>query len=113
MAEFTKISKVSDIPKGEMMGFTVSGKQILVANFEGKFYAVDAICSHSFGFLPKGKLEDHIVTCPVHKAQFDVISGKVVKDVNPLVRLSTGGRGASNLNSYETKVEGEDIFVKV
>ena len=113
MADFVKIVKVSNIPKGSMKGFTISDKQILVANVDGKFYAMDAICSHSFGYLPKGKLDGYIITCPVHRAQFDVVSGKVAKDVNPLMRLSTGGRGATDLNNYETKVEGEDIFIKV
>jgi len=113
MAEFIKVAKSSEIPPGSMMGFTVSGKQILIANVEGKFYAIDAICSHSSGYLPKGRLDGHIVTCPVHKAQFDVVSGKVAKDVNLFMKLPTGGKGASDLNSYQTKVEGEDIFVKV
>lgn len=112
MDNFTKVAEANEIPVGDMKGFTIAGKQILVANVEGKFYAMDAICSHSFGYLPKGKLDGHIVTCPVHRAQFDVISGKVAKDVNPLMRLSVG-HGASDLNSYDTKVKGEDLFIKI
>lgn len=113
MAGFVKVGKTTDIKNGSMKGFTVAGKQILVANVDGKFYAVDAICSHSFGYLPKGKLSGHIVTCPVHQAQFDLASGRVVKNVNSLIRLATGGKGASDLTSYQTKVEGEDILIKV
>ena len=35
-----------------MKGFTVNGKQILVANAEGSFFVLDAICSHMQGYLP-------------------------------------------------------------
>jgi len=111
--KFTTVAKTNEIPKGTMKGFTVNGKQILVANVNGKFYAMDAVCSHSYGYLPAGKLNDNIVTCPVHRAQFDVLSGKVHKNVNTLMRLSTGGKGATDLNTYEVEVEGNEIKIKI
>ena len=74
-----KVCKVSDVPKAAMKGFTVKSRQILIANVDGNFYAVDAICPHMNGYLPSGKLERNEVVCPVHRARYNVATGKLVK----------------------------------
>jgi Ferredoxin subunits of nitrite reductase and ring-hydroxylating dioxygenases len=106
-----KVCNVSDVPEGTMRGFTVKFRYILLANAGGKFYALDAVCPHMGGYLPIGKFEDGIVTCPVHGSQYDVKTGKLVKDVSPLLRVVTGG-GSRDLNSYEVEVKDESVFVK-
>jgi len=95
-----------------MKGFTVENKQILIANVGGTFYAIDAVCSHMNGYLPSGELKNNIVICPIHRAQFDVTTGKVYKNVNIMFKLSTG-RVATNLNSYQVIVEGNNIKIKI
>ena len=107
-----QVTQTQNIPAGSMKGFTVENKQILIANVAGIFYAIDAICSHMNGYLPAGELKNNIVICPVHRAQFDVTTGKVHKNVNTMFRLSTG-RQATDLNSYEVIVEGNDIKIKI
>jgi 3-phenylpropionate/trans-cinnamate dioxygenase ferredoxin subunit len=107
-----KVCKASDVPKAAMKGFTVKGRQILIANVDGNFYAVDAICSHMNGYLPSGKLEKNEVVCPVHRARYDVMTGKVVKNVPAVMRLATGG-GAKDLQTFRVKVEADDILVDV
>jgi len=37
MTDFTKVARAIDVPEGSMAGFTVSGKQILIANVDEKF----------------------------------------------------------------------------
>jgi 3-phenylpropionate/trans-cinnamate dioxygenase ferredoxin subunit len=105
-----KVCKTSDVPRGSMKGFTIKGKPILIANVGGKFYAMDAICSHMHGYLPSGKLEGNIITCPVHGAQFDVTTGKVVKNVPGLMKLATG-RNSNDLRVYAVAVKNESIFI--
>ncbi|MBP2031293.1 nitrite reductase/ring-hydroxylating ferredoxin subunit [Methanohalophilus levihalophilus] len=56
MAEYLELCKTNEIPEGEMKGIEVNGQKILVANIEGDFYAMDAVCSHMKGDLPSGKL---------------------------------------------------------
>jgi nitrite reductase/ring-hydroxylating ferredoxin subunit len=104
-----KVCEISDIPKGTMKGFTVKDKQILLANVDGNFYAMDAICSHMHGYLPSGTLERNIVICPVHRAQFDVTSGKVSKNVSGAVRLITGG--AKDMQTYKISMKENQIYV--
>jgi len=104
-----KVCEISDIPKGTMKGFTVKNKQILIANVDGNFYAMDAICSHMHGYLPSGTLERNIVICPVHRAQFDVTTGKVSKDVSFALRFILGG--AKDVQTYKISMKENQIYV--
>ena len=102
MAKLVEVCKTDEIPAGTMKGFKVEGKEILVANYEGKYYATGKKCTHMGGDLSKGKLEGRIVTCPRHGSQFDVTTGNFVK-----------GPAKKNAPSYEVEVEGQSIKVNI
>ena len=106
-----KVCEIIDVPKGTMKGFTVKDKQILVANVDGDFFAMDAICSHMRGYLPSGKFEKNIVVCPVHHANFDVTTGKVVKDVPRLMRMMI--HGAKDLQTYKISIKDNSVFIEL
>jgi nitrite reductase/ring-hydroxylating ferredoxin subunit len=107
-----KVCKISDIEVGTMQAFMVNKKQIMIANIDGKYFAVDSICTHRFGYLPKGKLEKNIITCPVHGAQYDITTGKLVKDVPGMMKMATNG-GATDLNSYKVESKDGTIYVEI
>jgi nitrite reductase/ring-hydroxylating ferredoxin subunit len=107
-----QVTRKQDLPVGQMQGFTVENKQILVANVAGTYYAMDAICSHMHGYLPAGTLQNNIVICPVHRAQYDVTTGKVLKNISGMLRLMTG-QAAKDLSVYETVVEGDAVNIKI
>jgi len=106
-----KVCEISDIPKGTMKGFTVKDKQILIANVDGNFRAMDAICSHMHGYLPSGTLQRNIVICPVHHAQFDVTSGKVSKNLSAAMRLILSG--AKDMQTYKIARKENQIYVEL
>ncbi len=106
-----RVCESSDVPKGIMKGFTVKDKQILIANVDGNFYAMDAICSHMHGYLPSGTLEKNIVICPVHHARFDVTSGRVSKNVSGMMKLIIGG--AKDSQTYKISIKENQIFVDI
>lgn len=62
--DYVEIAKTDEIWAGNMKAFVIQGKDILVANHEGKYYAIDNECTHMKGELAKGKIEGKIVTCP-------------------------------------------------
>jgi nitrite reductase/ring-hydroxylating ferredoxin subunit len=107
-----KVCKTTDVAKAAMKGFIVKEKQILMANIDGQFFAVDALCPHMNGYLPSGKFENGEVICPVHHARYDVKTGKLVKNVDMLVKMATG-HGAKDLKVYTVKVEGGDVFIDI
>ncbi len=93
-----------------MKGFSLSGRQILVANTEGSFFAMDAVCSHMQGYLPAGKLSGRIVTCPVHGSQYDLATGRVVRNVSWIIKASTH-RTASDLDIFPVQVKDGQVYV--
>jgi nitrite reductase/ring-hydroxylating ferredoxin subunit len=76
------IASVQDVPNGKMKHVKVDEKEILIANVNGNYYAISDRCGHSNASLSKGKLNGNVVTCPLHGAQFDVTTGRKVKDFN-------------------------------
>jgi nitrite reductase/ring-hydroxylating ferredoxin subunit len=72
-----EVANVDEIPPGTMKHVEVKDREIAIANVSGKFYAIDDRCGHTSARLSSGGLRGNIVTCPMHGAQFDVITGKM------------------------------------
>ena len=51
---FLKVATISEIPSGKMKHIEVNGKEILIANVKGKFYAVSDRCGHENARLSTG-----------------------------------------------------------
>lgn len=96
------VCKASEIPQGRMQKFSVGGKEILVANVDGKFFATGDTCTHSGASLSEGSLEGNIVTCGWHGAKFDCKTGRVAEFPVSLGELGT----------YRVTVESGEIFVE-
>lgn len=97
---FVKIAKTIDIPVGKMKHVEIDGNEIMIANVEGKFYAVGDRCPHLNAKLSDGKLTKTIVTCPRHFSSFDVTTGKIIS-----------GPANLYLQVYEVKVDGDDLLI--
>ena len=100
--KYVEVAKVDDLPEGTMKSYSVEGKDILLVNIEGSFYAIGNRCTHMGGNLSKGKLEGKIVKCPRHGSQFDVTTGSRI-----------AGPAKNNEPAYEVKVEGKSISINI
>jgi len=78
--QFVDIAKVDEIPAGKMKHVEVNGKEIVIANMNGKFCALDDRCAHMNAPLSMGNLTRDVVTCPFHGAKFNVASGKKIAE---------------------------------
>ena len=126
--EFIEVAKVNEIPSGKMKSVEVNGKAIMIANRDGKFYALSDRCSHMNAPLSMGNLKENVVTCPLHVAKFDVTTGekvaepKLIAPTEPLPQtwqkfMERAGQFISNIktydqDSYEIKVEENSIRIK-
>ena len=99
MSTFVKVAKSSEVPANSGKTFSVDGKQIAIFNVDDRFYAINNTCLHRGGPLGEGGLEGTTVTCPWHGWQYDVTSGKTLQSPD------------QGVESYEVKVEGEDLMV--
>jgi len=101
------VAAIDDIPAGTIKPFVIEGKEIVVANHNGSYYAIARRCPHLGGDLPKGSLDGTTVTCPRHHSRFDVTSGRCLAGpkIGPL-KLST-----KDTTAYQVRVEGRRIQV--
>ena len=105
---FVRVAGVSEIQEGKTKKFTLNGNEIIIVNVTGKYFAVSSLCTHFGGDLSEGVLEGKVITCPNHKASFDVTTGKVVSP--PTEAL--GHPDIEDLPTFLLKVVDKDIFVK-
>jgi nitrite reductase/ring-hydroxylating ferredoxin subunit len=130
--EYVEVAKTNEIADRQMKHVEVKGKEILIANIDGKFYALNDRCGHMNALLSMGNIaNDNIVTCPFHGARFDITTGKKVKEpiltpsqeMEPLPKtwqlyLEHAGQLMAHIKTYdqevyETKIEGDTIKIKI
>jgi 3-phenylpropionate/trans-cinnamate dioxygenase ferredoxin subunit len=105
---FVKVAETSQIPLGKMKVANLAEKEVLITNVNGSYYAIENSCTHMHGDLSKGNLEGNTLTCPKHKAKFDVTTGKVISGPKiPLIHPKI-----KDEPMYAVKVEGENILIQ-
>jgi len=102
MVDFVEVAKVKDMKPGDVKVVFAKGKGYALYNVHGKFYATEEHCTHEEGPLGEGYLDGKVITCPWHGAMFDVTSGKVLE-----------GPATRDIKTYETKIDGDKVLIKV
>ena len=129
---YVEVAKIEEIPSGKMKHVELDGKEIVVANLNSKFYAMDDRCGHMNALLSMGNISnDGVVTCPFHGARFDITTGKKVKEpvlapsqeMEPLPKswqnyMEHAGQLMSHIKTYdqqtyEVLVDGNRIKIRV
>jgi nitrite reductase/ring-hydroxylating ferredoxin subunit len=128
--DFVEVAKISEIPSGKMKHTEVNGKEIMIANVNGKFYALTDRCGHMNALLSMGNLTGNTVTCPFHGAKFDVTTGKKLTEpiLTPPPEMEPSptnwqkffenvGQLMSHIKAYdqttyETRIDGDSIKIK-
>lgn len=106
---FVKVLEVSELSNNQMTKVNVDGKDILLTNANGKYYAIANKCNHLGGSLVEGDLAGETVTCPRHGAQFDVKTGQALgKAKVAMIRMQV-----KDQESYQVKVEGPSIMLLI
>jgi len=106
---FIKVAQTSEIAPGSMKKVIGDGKEILVVNLDGSFYAIPHNCTHMAGNLSEGTLQGGIVTCPRHGAKFDVKTGQAVEGAKiAFIKIKV-----RDTRCYPVKIEGNDILIDI
>ncbi|MGB7788161.1 Rieske (2Fe-2S) protein [Methanoregula sp.] len=128
---FVEVASTDDVPVGKTRYIEAKGTEIVLANVKGKIYAVSERCGHQNAPLSKGTLNENVITCPLHHAQFDVTTGKMIsgmvelslpgmdklpkefQDAMQAIGEMTSHIKTHDLQSFPVKVTGKRIFVMV
>lgn len=97
---FVTVARVGEIPPGGVKVVRLDDVPVAVFHVEGRYYALEDVCTHDGGPLAEGPLEDHVIECPRHGARFDVRDGAV------LALPAT-----APVPTYEVRIEGDEIQV--
>jgi nitrite reductase (NADH) small subunit len=97
-----------DIPENGGACVLINGEQIAIYNFSrrGEWYACQNLCPHKQQMaLSRGMIgsqgEEPKVACPFHKKTFSLQSGACLSGDDYVIK------------TYDVKVEGKDIYVRV
>jgi nitrite reductase/ring-hydroxylating ferredoxin subunit len=124
-----KVASVDDILPGGLKLVQAQGIDMVLCNYEGTFYALDRRCGHMCAPLELGTLNMYILTCPMHSAQFSVVTGEAISGAIPISRSTpkTDGPAAvpgyllrliekvrsMDVRSFPVTVEDDAVFVEV
>ena len=97
------IGKTSDITEGKLTRVTAGGKEILVTNIGGNYYAMSDICKHAGAELHEGELNGKELTCPWHGAKWDVTTGNLIWFPQKL----------KSEESFKVRIEDGTVYVEV
>ena len=100
---FVEVAKVNEIPEGSMKHVEKGDKEILLANVEGKFYATSDRCGHMNARLSMGRLQGTTIICSLHASQFDITTGKKIRD--PVLGPVPGANKLPEVKKYSERVE--------
>lgn len=75
MAEWVAVARVEDFPPGTARTLEIEGTPIAVFNLNGRYYAIEDICSHEAETLSGGEVAGEEIICPRHGAHFSILTG--------------------------------------
>ncbi len=113
---FTFVCDEDKIPKGSRKRFDADRESVVIFHLDEGFFAIQGRCPHMFASLEKGKLiNGHIIQCRIHKAMFDIKTGKVVQWAHfpPGIQALNLFRSRKDLKTYPVKVEAKKLFVEI
>jgi nitrite reductase/ring-hydroxylating ferredoxin subunit len=99
---FVAALKVADVPPQRGKFVRVGDHALAVFCVADTYYALDNECPHRGGILAEGTIVGQAVMCPLHPAQFDLASGRVL--------CPPAKRGVT---SYPCRVVGEYVEIDV
>lgn len=105
--EFERVCAKAEVPPGTKKSFRVNGKDIVLINVGGYYFALQNLCTHEEGDLSVGELKGYTLKCPEHGAEFDVRSGAVL--------MGPDGDEPSSIaaaSRFETSVRGDDVYIR-
>lgn len=97
---WVRVASVADVDDEEVLQVKVGDRLLAIYNLGGRFHATSDVCTHEYACLSDGFVVDGKIECPLHQGLFDILTGK-----------AQGAPVEEDLEVFETRVEGDDIFV--
>jgi 3-phenylpropionate/trans-cinnamate dioxygenase ferredoxin subunit len=102
MSEYVRVAKIGEVLPGKSKLIDLGSSCIALFNVDGRYFAINDMCTHAGGSLSEGEVNGTAVECPLHGARFDLTTGRVLSPP-----------AGADVAAYKIRVEGEDIMIEV
>jgi nitrite reductase/ring-hydroxylating ferredoxin subunit len=79
-----------------------AGRRLLLCNIEGTPHVIEDRCPHAFVRLSEGRLEGHVLECPLHGGKLDVRDGQPLA---PPIRRA--------VPTFAARLRGDQLLVEM
>lgn len=114
---FIHAARAGDVPPGASRVIEAAGRRVLLAHWEGAFFAFAPVCPHRGNPLDGAQVYDGQLECPWHHFRYDLHSGRNIypsnvyplgaSDIDP-ARLEGD---LASLRTYPLEVRDGELFV--
>jgi 3-phenylpropionate/trans-cinnamate dioxygenase ferredoxin subunit len=101
MAEWVEVAKEGEIAPGGYKVVDVDGAMVALFNLDGRYYAIDDVCTHDGESLSGGTVQGEEIVCPRHGARFNILTGAV-----------TAPPAYEAVHVFPVRVEGGRVLVR-
>ncbi len=97
-----RVASVAEVPENGMKAVQVDGVGIVLVKRDGRVFALEDRCSHEEFPLSAGEVTGDQITCALHGARFELVSGaaKALPAVLPV-------------RTFDCRIEGDEVQVRV
>jgi 3-phenylpropionate/trans-cinnamate dioxygenase ferredoxin component len=78
VGSWVAVCHASELPSGTHRVVDVDGARVAVFNLQGRYYAIEDVCTHDGGMLTGGLVEGDQIVCPRHGARFSIRTGQAL-----------------------------------
>ena len=103
-----KVCKTTELKDGEMNRFDIGEMSVLVARAGDRYFVTEYSCTHEEADLSLGLFSEGTITCPLHQAKFEILTGAALEGPN-----GENPNSIRSLRVYATKVENEILWAEI
>lgn len=98
---WVEVTALNQVPEGGVLKVKVEETSVILNRQGMNVTCYRNACSHLEYPIDMGKVNNGIITCPFHKYQYKLDTGKCLN------------APSDSLESYPVKIEGERVFVEI
>jgi nitrite reductase/ring-hydroxylating ferredoxin subunit len=109
---WVKIGLLSQVPEGKAINVYINGQRLVITRHQDSAYVLQGYCTHMMFYFKDALVEDCVLTCGLHRSQFDVRDGSVVLWTENLSgKLLEDVKTKKRLRTYDTEVRDGIVYV--
>ncbi len=98
---FVKVALLDQVKEGQPFLVRVESQRFCLVRLTNKIFAFNDSCPHKGGSLSEGRMEEGLITCPLHQWKFDVKTGQCP------------GTASVKVRTFPVRIKGMEVLVDV